>query len=86
MSKIGNFDILKVMAQREMDVQLAPIGSNFLGAKYNQKGNYTRVEIAFPGNVIAKIMTQSVLGGLLLFDLKQYTELRKELEQAEEVK
>lgn len=75
--KVNNFDVLKVMGQRSMDVQLAPL-NNVVRAKAVKAG--TQVTIGVAGNPIAKILNGELVGGLLLADKKQFDQVKAELE------
>ena len=77
--KPNNFDILKTMSERNLDIRLAPLG-NILRAQLTKKG--TQITIGFPGDVVAAVMDGKFVGGLLLADRKQYNAVAKELEKS----
>lgn len=79
--KVNNWEVLKVMSARDMDIGLAPL-SNVEGVTYNQRKGGSLVRIGFPGNILGKIARGGYLGGLILADAAQYEQVRKELEGA----
>lgn len=77
--EVNNWDVLKAMSARNMDIGLAPL-SNVEGVTYNQRKGGSLVRIGFPGNILGKIARGGYLGGLILADADQYEQVRKELE------
>lgn len=73
---VNNWDVLKVMSARNMDISLAPL-SNIEGATHSKKG--TLVRIGFAGNVVGGIARGDYVGGLILANAEQYEQVRKEL-------
>ena len=79
---INNFDILKEMSRRNLDVRLAPLG-NIDGMRYSDKKRATIVTIGVPGNVILQLTTDYFGGGLLLFNRSHFEEIKRELQEKE---
>lgn len=80
-SAVNNWNVLKIMSARNMDIGLAPL-SNVEGVTYNQKRGGSLVRIGYPGNILGKIARGGYLGGLILADVEQYAQVRRELEIA----
>lgn len=80
-AEINNWDVLKTMSARNMDIGLAPL-SNLEGATYNQRKGGSLVRIGYPGNILAGIARHEYIGGLILANAEQYEQVRKELEEA----
>lgn len=78
-SSVNNWDVLKTMSARNMDIGLAPL-SNVEGVTYIKSKGGCVVRIGFPGNIVGKIARGGYLGGLILADADQYEQVRKELE------
>ena len=78
---VNNWDVLKVMSARGMDIGLAPL-SNIERLNFVKRKGGTLVQIGYPGNILAKIVRGGYLGGLILADAEQYEQVRKELEEA----
>jgi hypothetical protein len=79
--KVGHFDILKVMCERNMDIRLSPL-DNVTNLQLVHKGKDTNVTIGCQGNVLHGIYTGKFVGGLLLCDKEQYFKIKEELEKA----
>lgn len=80
---VNNFDILKTMASRNLDIRMSPL-DNISNMKVTHKGQDTDVTIGVRGNVILQIMNGRLIGGLLLYDKKQYFEIKTELEHTQD--
>ena len=78
--KIGHFDILKVMCERNMDIRLSTL-DNVTNLQLTHKGKDTKITIGFYGNVLDGIYHGKFIGGMLLCDKEQYFEIKAELEQ-----
>lgn len=78
MKKIGNFEILGRMAAENMDIAMAP---DVLNMKYSDKTKGTKVEFGVPGNVIGKIFGGETRAVCLMWDMKQFNELKAKMEQ-----
>lgn len=78
---VNNFDVLKAMGERNMDVQLAPL-SQVTNLKKVRAG--TQVTIGVGGDVVAAIgIENKFVGGLILADKTQFATVRAELEAAQ---
>lgn len=75
--KVGLFDVLKAMSERNLDVRLSPLDNV---THLRKVGAGTNVTIAFAGDVVGPIAEGKLVGGLLLADLSQFEDVRKELE------
>ena len=75
--KVNNFDVLKIMGERNMDVRLAPLG-NITNLKKVKAG--TQVTIGVEGDVVAALgLEDKFVGGLILADKAQFDAVRAEL-------
>ena len=79
MSKIGTFDVLKVMCERNMDIRLSTL-DNVTELRKVKAG--TRITIGFYGDVVSGIALGKFVGGLLLANNEQFQAIKKELESA----
>ena len=77
MSKISAFDVLSVMADRNLDVMAFPLNTNFKYAHTGRDG-WGEITVAVPNHVIANI--DNYVGSLYLANRKQYREVEIELE------
>lgn len=75
--KIGNLDVMKRMADENKSIMLCP---DVLKMKYSKKSDGTRVEVGVPGNVIASIFNGEKMAVLLMWDVKQFNELKALME------
>ena len=75
--KIGTFDVLNVMCQRNMDIRLSTL-DNLIELRKVKAG--TNILIGYAGNVINEIALGKFVGGLLLADKEQFKAVKKELE------
>jgi hypothetical protein len=80
-NKIGNFEIWKEMAKRNLKIQLSP-SENITNASYSKKTRGTTISIGVDGNICTQIALGQFVGGLLLCDREQYFAIKKELEDA----
>lgn len=78
MTKINNFDILKIMGERNMDIRLAPL-SNVLNIQKVKMG--TKVTIGIDGDIVTKFLNDGYVGGLILADANQFENIKNELEK-----
>jgi len=75
--KVNNFDVLKAMSAENKDIRMATM-DNFA---YMQKTKHgTRVSVGVEGDVIVPITTGELVGCLLLWNKKQFDEMKKKLE------
>lgn len=77
MAEVSNFDVLKRMSERSMDIRLAPL-SNIIQMKKVKAG--TQVTIGCPGDVITGLTFNQFVGGLLLADQEQFDRTKAEME------
>lgn len=77
MSKISAFDVLSVMADRNLDVMALPLSTNFKRANTGRDG-WGEITVAVPNRVIANL--DNYIGSLYLANRKQYGEVESELE------
>lgn len=75
MTQINNFDVLKRMSKDNLDIRL---GTDFLGAKAVKAGSQVTMGIA--GNVLAQITFGDLQACLLLYNKKQFSDTKKQLE------
>ena len=78
MKKIGTFDVLKVMCERNMDIRLSTL-DNIIELRKVKAG--TNVTIGFYGDILASVANGDFVGGLLLADKSQFLQVKKELEE-----
>lgn len=76
---VNNFDVLKEMGKRSMNIQLAPLG-NITNMRMVKAG--TQITIGVAGNVIGSITLGEFVGGLILADKAQFEQIKAELEAA----
>ena len=74
---VNNFDVLKEMGKRNLNIQMAPLG-NIIKMRKLKAG--TQVTIGVAGDVITRITFGEVVGGLILADKKQFDDVKGELE------
>lgn len=75
--KVNAFEVLKVMSERNMDIQLAPT-SNIIGVT-KVKGGY-EVKIGVQNTTGLRLVSGEIFnGGLLLANSDQFKEIEKEL-------
>lgn len=74
---INSFDVLKEMGNRNMNVQLAPLG-NITHMRKVKAG--TQITIGFAGDVITPIMLGEMVGGLVLADKTEFNRVKVEME------
>ena len=75
--KIGTFDVLKVMCERNMDIRLSTL-DNVTYLRKVKAG--TQITIGFGGDVVAGVAKGQFIGGMLLVDKEQFNALKRELE------
>lgn len=81
---VNNFDVLKLMGERNMDVRLAPL-DNILNLKKVRAG--TQVTIGVEGDVVAALgLEGKFVGGLILADKQQFDAIKAELARPAEPK
>lgn len=75
--KPNNFDVLRVMGERNLDIRLSPL-DNVIRLLKVRAG--TQVTIGIAGDVVAAFAKSEFCGGLILANKKQFDEVREELE------
>jgi hypothetical protein len=75
--KVGNFDVLKVMCERNMDVRLSTLDNVREARKIN---GGTQIKIRIVGDVVTGIALGKFVGGLLIADREQFNAVKSELE------
>lgn len=78
--KVGHFDILKVMCERNLDIRLSTL-DNITNMRLTHKKKDTDITIGFFGDVLNGILKGKFIGGLLLCDKEQYFKIKEELER-----
>lgn len=80
---INNFDVLKEMGARNLDIKMASL-DNIHSMNYSAKKGGTKITIGVAGgNVIRDITFGRVVGGLILANKEQFDEIKKELKARE---
>jgi hypothetical protein len=77
LKKVGNFDVLKVMCERNMDVRLSTL-DNVKSARKVKGG--TLLSIGVSGVIVTGITFGKFVGGLLIADREQFNAVKSELE------
>jgi hypothetical protein len=72
---VNNFDVLKRMSSENLDIRM---GTDFLGAKAVKAGSQVTMGIA--GNVLAQITFGELNACLIIFNKKQFNELKAKME------
>ena len=73
--KINNFDVLKRMSTENMDIR---VGTDVINLKAVKAG--TQITMGAPGNVVTPIFLGELNACLLLFNKKQFDELKAKME------
>ena len=76
MNRINNFDVLKEMGLRNLDIRCAPL-DNITNMRKVKAG--TQITIGFAGDVINSILTGELIGMFILADKRQFNDLKSEL-------
>lgn len=76
MPKVNNFDVLKAMSEQNMDIRLC---TTIVRMDYDAKVG-TKVVVGVPGNICFEVSEGKLNALLLLFDKKQFDELKKAME------
>jgi hypothetical protein len=80
MAAINNFDVLKRMGEENKSIQLC---STITEMNYSAKKG-TVVSVGVPGNVCFDISSGKTNALLLLFNMQEFNELKKAMEQEQE--
>lgn len=75
--KVNSFDVLKRMGDENKKIMMCP---DILNMKYSDKTKGTKVEVGVPGNVIADIFGGTKKAVLLIWDVKEFNELKALME------
>ena len=78
MAPVNNFDVLRRLAQENKSIQLC---STITQMNYSAKKGGTEVSVGVPGNVCFEIESGRMNALLLLFDMRQFNEMKKAMEQ-----
>ena len=76
---MNNFDVLKEMAARNLDIRLASLG-NIISARTVKAG--TQITIGVEGNVCNGILSGQFVGGMILVRQDQFNAVKAELSKA----
>lgn len=76
MPTVNNFDVLKAMAEQNMDIRLC---TTIVRMDYDAKVG-TKVVVGVPGNVCFEVSEGKLNALLLLFNMEQFNKLKKLLE------
>lgn len=79
MSKPNNFDVLKEMGKRNLDIRLFPL-ENFVAAKTHSLGGQVTWGVN-RDTIMDLLANKQFCGGLILADKTQFDALAKELEE-----
>jgi hypothetical protein len=74
---VNNFDVLKEMGNRNLDIKAAPL-SNISSARKVKAG--TQITIGFGGDIVADIERGKFNGALILADRKEFEQVAEEME------
>ena len=77
-SAVNNFNVMREMGKRNLDIRLSPI-SNILRMRKVKAG--TQITIGVAGDVITPITSGEMVGALILCDKKQFDRVKAELER-----
>ena len=75
---VNNFDVLKRMGAENKDIRMSP-SSNFLRMQTVKAG--TQITVGVQGDVVGALYSGELVGCLLLFNKKQFDELKKKMEE-----
>lgn len=76
-ARVNNFDVLKQMATDNLDIRMSP-GGNIINMKKVKAG--TEITIGVEGNVVTPILVGDLVGCMLLYNKKQFDEIKAKLE------
>jgi len=80
MKKVSAFDVLKEMSERDLDLNLAPMG-NLIGVN-KVKGGF-EVKIGVPDNIGFRLLNNEQFnGGLILANSEEFRTIEKELQDS----
>ena len=69
----NSFDVLKEMAEKNLDIKIAPVG-NIIEAKVEGKNG--KIVIGVPAEIVYRFLNdEQFCGGLILANKKQFDEL-----------
>lgn len=79
---VNNFDVLKEMTKRDLNIRLAPI-DNITEMHKTKKG--AKVTFGVEYEVMMAIADHKVVGGFIIADLEQFNRIKKEMEAGEKL-
>lgn len=81
MSKVNNFDVLKQMSAENLDIRMSP-STNIVNMNKTKAG--TQVTIGAEGDVLNPIMRGDLGVCLMMWNTKQFNELKARMEAESE--
>lgn len=75
---VSDFDVMKAISERNLDIRMAGI-SNIIRITKNKKG--FKVEIGVDEETGMSLVGNKYVGGLYLMDREQYKKLKSEMEE-----
>jgi hypothetical protein len=78
MAKVSNFDVLKRMGELNKNIQAC---NTITDMDYSQKLGGTKVTVGVPGNVVFDIQDGKLNAVLLLYDMREFKELKAAMER-----
>jgi hypothetical protein len=79
MATVNNFDVLKQMGVENKTIQLC---TTITQMNYSASKGGTEVSVGVPGNVCFDIQSGKMNAVLLLWDVKQFNEIKSKLESS----
>ena len=79
MGEVSNFDVLKKMAADNKSIQLC---ATITQMNYSAKKGGTEVSVGVPGNVCFEIESGRMVGFLLLYNVREFNELKAQMQAA----
>lgn len=81
-SKVNNFDVLKEMGERNLDIRGFPLMSNLVSANLNGANGVIKMTVN-PETVRDLLVEKSLIGMLIIADADQFNHIKAELETSE---
>jgi len=78
---INNFDVLKRMSAENKDIRLC---TTITELNYSAKKGGTEVSVGVPGNVCFEFDSGKVTAFLLVYDVKQFNEMKAQMAASQE--
>lgn len=79
MSKVNNFDVLKEMGKRNLDIRGFPLMANLKSANMNGKNGVVTM-LVDPNTVRDLLIEKKLVGMLIVADAEQFDSLKSEME------